>query len=153
MHERATVSDIRDDIRRATHDGRGSVDGSTWKKIQGALQDAVDRRPPELDVVLTCSRNRVQGILQQARREDAEMIIMSLPAKESPRRDKLAVAVADGALRSVLIVPPRALDDSRVPTTDDRSGEGWDAGSTGIRRARRLHSQRPIGPQRRRWRR
>jgi hypothetical protein len=79
-----------------------------WTRIQHAVQHSVDRRPPELDVVLTYSGDRVQGILQQARREDAEMIIMSLPAEESPRGDELAAAVADGALRSVLIVPSPA---------------------------------------------
>jgi nucleotide-binding universal stress UspA family protein len=125
--------------------------GEPWTKIQEALQDAVDRRPPELDVVLSCSRDRVQGILQQARREDAEMIIMSLPASESPRRDELAASVADGALRSVLIVPSRGLDEDRVPSPDDPGAEGWDTAITGIRRARRLHAQ-PLGRQRRRWR-
>jgi hypothetical protein len=123
-----------------------------WRKIQETLQDTVDRRPPELDVVLTCARDRVQGILGQARREDAEMIIMSLAAKENPRRDELAAAVANGALRSVLIVPSHALDDHRAPTSDDRNAEAWDASITGIRRARRLRSQHPIGPLRRRWR-
>jgi nucleotide-binding universal stress UspA family protein len=85
-----------------------------WTKIQEALRDAVDRRPPELDVVLTCRRDRVQGILEQARREDAEMIIMGLPPNESARQDEVAAAVADGALRSVLIVPSHALDDDRM---------------------------------------
>lgn len=143
------------------HDVRGlsSVDMFTpqidalaqpWSRIQQNLQHAVDRRPPELDVVLAYSGDRVQGILQQARREDAEMIIMNLPAEESPRGDGLAAAVADGALRSVLIVPSHAPEGDRAPAADDASSEARDATITRIRRVPLLRSTEPIGSQRRR---
>lgn len=141
------------DVQSLSHDEMSfpQVDAlaEPWARIQKTFQGTVDLCPPDLDVVLACSGDRVQEILQQARREDAEMILMGLPAEESARRDAVVAAVADGALRSVLIVPsptpPRA-------TVDDASSEGWNQSSTGIRRIPRLRSQSPMGSQRRRRR-
>jgi hypothetical protein len=86
-----------------------------WAQIQREhLSIAPDQRLPELDVLLAHGGDRVGALLAQARREDAEMIVVSFGADDpnDPAAD-VARDVADGALRSVLIVPRLGMAPSR----------------------------------------
>lgn len=143
--------DVQGLSSRDTFPSQVDVLAESWRKAREPLEDEINRRPPELDVVLACSGDRVDGILQQARREDAGMIIMSLPGMKGPC-DELVRAVVDGALRSVLIIPPHAPEGDRAPPASDPDSEDWHGSSTGIRRARRLRSRGAPGRQRRRGR-
>jgi nucleotide-binding universal stress UspA family protein len=79
----------------------------TWSRVQAERLDASGhRRLPELEVLLAHGNDRVETLLQQARREDAEIIIVG--ASERAAADgspELAAAVVDRAIRSVLVVP------------------------------------------------
>jgi nucleotide-binding universal stress UspA family protein len=82
-----------------------------WKQIQA---DAAGAHPeyhlPELDVLLAYGRDPVDAVLQQARREDADMIIIGVRDEASGKEasDELAAGVIDRAVRSVLVVPDAA---------------------------------------------
>jgi hypothetical protein len=103
---------------------------------------------PCIDILLARSGDRVAGVLEQARREDAELIIVSTSDAEPfapPAR--FAEAVANRALRSVLIVPAEipgaALGGApqRVPCVgaSSRSRPG------GVGRLRRAQSEHSFG--------
>jgi hypothetical protein len=122
-----------------------------WTNIQEALQHSAHRCPPELDVLLACSGDRVNGLLQHARREDAEMILVSLPAEGSPHSDAFASAVADDALRSVLIVPSLEPANQRRPLdAADVSAEPWNPSITQVRRVASVRATAPVSGERRR---
>lgn len=77
-----------------------------WSRIQAErLKAGGHRRLPELEVLLARGTDRVETILQQARREDAEVIIVGISEDPSSRVDDVAAEVIDRALRSVLVVP------------------------------------------------
>ena len=91
-------------------DGRNSrVDAllAGWSKLQAErLQAAGHQRLPDLEVLLAHGSDRVETVLEQARREDAEIIVVTTGADAaSGPQDELAAAVVDRAVRSVLVVP------------------------------------------------
>lgn len=63
---------------------------------------------PSIDVLISRSGDRAGSVLEQARREDAEVIIVSVSEVEPCTSSAFAEAVANQALRSVLIVPAEA---------------------------------------------
>jgi nucleotide-binding universal stress UspA family protein len=80
-----------------------------WQRIQA---QAAAARPeyhlPELDVLLGYGRDRVATIFQQARREDADMIIVGVgaaPGSSAGTPDDVVAGVVERAARSVLVVP------------------------------------------------
>lgn len=80
-----------------------------WKEIQNeAVQAGSDQRLPGLEVLLAHGSDRVEAILQQARREDAEMVIVSSPPGVG--RQSFAASVVERAVRSVLVVPTEAAE-------------------------------------------
>jgi nucleotide-binding universal stress UspA family protein len=78
-----------------------------WAQIQAErLQAKRHQRLPELEVLLAHGTDHVETILQQARREDAEILIVGASeGAASGADDELAAAVVDRATRSVLVVP------------------------------------------------
>lgn len=75
-----------------------------WRELQReASREQSEYRLPELDVLLAHGRDRVQAVLGQARREDADMIVVGV-SSEGPA-DGFAASVVEQALRSVLVVP------------------------------------------------
>jgi hypothetical protein len=124
-----------------------------WALIQERLRQPDDQRPPELDVLLAYSGDRVEGILQQARREDAEMVIVSLAADATAAHaNEVAARVAERALRSVLIVPVPAALETEQARARDAHAPGWSSHLEENRRAATLRSRGRVATERRRWR-
>lgn len=85
-----------------------------WSRVQAERLKAGDhRRLPELEVLLAHGTDRVRTILQQARREDAEIIIVGVPENASAGADDVAAAVVERAIRSVLVVPSNGTREAR----------------------------------------
>jgi nucleotide-binding universal stress UspA family protein len=86
---------------------RVNVLTEAWSKVQTeCLLAGGNQRLPELEVLLAHGSDRVETILAQARREDAEIIIVGTgdgPAHDA--EEGLAAAVVDRAACSVLVVP------------------------------------------------
>jgi nucleotide-binding universal stress UspA family protein len=83
-----------------------------WSQLQAErLQVAGHQRLPDLEVLLAHGSDRVETILNQARREDAEIIVVAAGGDAvSGAQDDLAAAVVDRAVRSVLVVPAQIPD-------------------------------------------
>lgn len=82
-----------------------------WALLQRECQGGhAGQRLPCIDILLARGGDRVAGVLDQARREDANLIIVSLSDAEpcSPSA-RFAEAVVARALRSVLVLPGAAL--------------------------------------------
>jgi len=131
-----------------------------WARIQSERYAASGgQRIPELDVLLAHGSDRVETILQQARREDAELILAPVTARRSPQADALAAALADRALRSVLLVPCPDDADADGVSRPRQAGRGrggrTSAGPSGAERGRRERTRglfEPARVQPRRWR-
>lgn len=77
-----------------------------WAQIQAERMEANrHQRLPDLEVLLAHGTDRVKSILDQARREDAEILIVGVSEGGATAYDELAAAVVDRAIRSVLVVP------------------------------------------------
>jgi nucleotide-binding universal stress UspA family protein len=77
-----------------------------WAQIQAERMEATrHQRLPDLEVLLAHGTDRVKSILEQARREDAEILIVGVSEGGGSACDELAEAVVDRAIRSVLVVP------------------------------------------------
>jgi nucleotide-binding universal stress UspA family protein len=77
-----------------------------WAQIQTERMKAQrHQRLPDLEVLLAHGTDRVKTILDQARREDAEILIVGVSEGGASACDELAAAVVDRAIRSVLVVP------------------------------------------------
>jgi nucleotide-binding universal stress UspA family protein len=83
-----------------------------WKQLQAdAAHARSEYRLPDLEVLLAHGRDHVDAILQQARRDDVDMIILALradPTGKSRACDEVVAGVVDRAVRSVLVVPESA---------------------------------------------
>jgi nucleotide-binding universal stress UspA family protein len=128
----------------------------TWAQIQRErLEAGGHQRLPELEVLLAHGTDRVETILQQARREDAEIIIIGV-TEDSDSETDLAAEVVDHAIRSVLVVPSslaRAAKRQRSPAEETKSSRRSSVGTAIERRRRpRAVSRRPHPNERRRWR-
>lgn len=79
-----------------------------WAQIQTErMETKRHRRLPELEVLLAHGTDRVETILQLARREDAEILVVGASEGAPVAADRdVAAAVVDRAIRSVLVVPP-----------------------------------------------
>lgn len=78
-----------------------------WAELQNErLESGCHQRLPELEVLLARGTDRVETILQQARREDAEIIVVGACADAAGSGAELASHVIERAVRSVLVVPP-----------------------------------------------
>jgi nucleotide-binding universal stress UspA family protein len=89
-------------------EARSTVNALTdaWSRVQAERSRAGGhRRLPELGVLLAHGTNRVETILQQARREDAEIVIVGVHEDAAAADDDLAAEVVERAIRSVLVVP------------------------------------------------
>jgi nucleotide-binding universal stress UspA family protein len=127
-----------------------------WAQIQlERLAGGGHQRLPELEVLLAHGTDRVETILQQARREDAEIIIVGLSEGADAETD-LAAEVVDHAIRSVLVVPStvaRAAIRRRHPADDAKRSRRSSAGmAIERRRCPRAGSRAPHSNERRRWR-
>lgn len=77
-----------------------------WAEIQTErLEASGHQRLPELEVLLGHGTDRVETILVQARREDAEIIVIGVSQDAASADNDLAARVVDRAVRSVLVVP------------------------------------------------
>lgn len=138
-------------------DSRVNALTEAWEKVQAErLESGGPQRLPELEVLLAYGTDRVETILQQARLEDAEIIVVGLSADADDPAAAVTAGVVDRAIRSVLVVPsnlrraaaPQAIlaDDAPEPR---RSGiapalerRGWP----------RAGSRAQPSNERRRWR-
>jgi nucleotide-binding universal stress UspA family protein len=132
-----------------------------WAQIQKErLEAGSHQRLPELEVLLARGTDRVETILQQARREDAEIIILGVSAGEAGA-DDVAADVVDRAIRSVLVVPsnvprsvtPRATLRQRSAADEARESHVSSAAAGLERRRGPRAGARPRHPNEpRRWR-
>jgi nucleotide-binding universal stress UspA family protein len=87
-----------------------------WAQIQAERMDLErHQRLPELEVLLAYGTEGVATILQQARREDAEILVVGASEHAASRTDELAASVIDRAIRSVLVVPSSPAPDTQAP--------------------------------------
>jgi nucleotide-binding universal stress UspA family protein len=95
-----------------------------WQQLQA---DATHARSeyglPELEVLLSHGCDHVEAILQQARREDADMIVLAVgldTTGKSRTSDEVVAGVVERAVRSVLVVPDPALGTASRGRVDRR---------------------------------
>lgn len=128
----------------------------TWSEIQKErLEAGGHQRLPELEVLLAHGTDRVETILQQARREDAEIIIVGLSAEVDGAADTLATDVVERAIRSVLVVPsnPRSTAPRRSSRDEARDARALNASAASERRRPPRAGSRARHPDvSRRWR-
>jgi nucleotide-binding universal stress UspA family protein len=87
-----------------------------WAQIQTERMHVMGhQRLPELEVLLAHGTDRVSAILQQARREDAEILVVGLSEQAASGSDELAASVVDRAIRSVLVVPSSNIASETQP--------------------------------------
>lgn len=146
------------DVGFCTDELSSRVDALTeaWAKVQAErMRHLGHQRLPELEVLLAHGSDPVQTILEQARREDAEIVIVGTGEGAALQgEDRLAASVVDHAIRSVLVVPSNS-DAAREPQAV-ASDTGYDSTRSGPgskrRRLPRPGSRtQPAGVQRR-WR-
>jgi nucleotide-binding universal stress UspA family protein len=125
-----------------------------WAEIQTErLKAGGHQRLPELEVLLAHGTDRVETILQQARREDAEIIIVGLSGEADSAADTLAADVVERAVRSVLVVPSSPPHAARRGSADEASeSRAVNAAGPERRRSPRAgtRARHPDAP--RRWR-
>jgi nucleotide-binding universal stress UspA family protein len=110
-----------------------------WAQIQAERMKAQrHQRLPDLEVLLAHGTDRVNSILEQARREDAEILIVGVSEGGASACDELAAAVVERAIRSVLVVPSSIARGAQRPRNPADADE---AQST----------LRGEAPERRRW--
>jgi nucleotide-binding universal stress UspA family protein len=127
-----------------------------WAQIQvERLEAGGHQRLPELEVLLAHGTDRVETILQQARREDAEIIIVGVSEAPDSETD-FAAEVVDRAIRSVLVVPSKLAREAKLrrsPAEEAKSSRRSNAGlAIERRRCPRVVSRAPHSNERRRWR-
>lgn len=109
-----------------------------WSRIQAErLKAGGHQRLPELEVLLARGTDRVEAILQQARREDAEVIIVGVSDDAANPVNDLAADVIDRAIRSVLVVPSDAREAKRQrPAADEARGSRLSRAGLALERRR-----------------
>jgi nucleotide-binding universal stress UspA family protein len=95
----------------------------TWAQLQTErLEVGGHQRLPELELLLAHGSDRAETILQQARREDAEIIIVGAGPDADGADDATARAVVERAIRSVLVVPNIPRTKARQAPAADEAG-------------------------------
>ncbi|HTV21281.1 MAG TPA: universal stress protein [Polyangiaceae bacterium] len=148
------------DVGFFTHELTCRVDALTeaWARVQSDRWRASgQQRLPELEVLLAHGSDRVHTLLEQARREDAEIIIVATEDEDAHRHGpELAAAVVDRAVRSVLVVPSSLEPETTQDQPASKPTRGPLRSYTGVtlerRRWPRGGARAPIGCDRRRWR-